>query len=295
MSDGGGQAGTGGHFDPQSRLPLYHQIYVLLRDRISAGQIPAGATVPGEQDLAQEFGVSRITAKRALDELAAAGLVTRERGRGTRVLPQPPSPTVTASFEGWFENMARMGAETAVRVLDFAYVPAEAEAAAALGIPRGETVQRAVRVRALADTPMSYLVTHVPAEIGRRFDREALASGPLLTLLERAGVKVASAEQIVSATLADAGVAAALDTHVGAALLEVRRIVSDTDGRPVEYIHALYRPDRYRFQMAMSRVGEAGAMRWTTGPEAADSLVSRAPGGATDRTAARTTTEVSAS
>ena len=51
--------------------PLYHQMFTLLRDRILSGDIPCGSRIPTEFDLAEAFGVSRITAKRALDELAA--------------------------------------------------------------------------------------------------------------------------------------------------------------------------------------------------------------------------------
>ena len=60
--------------------PLYHQMFTLLRDRILSGEIPRGSRIPTEFDLAESFGVSRITAKRALDELAAEGLVERRRG-----------------------------------------------------------------------------------------------------------------------------------------------------------------------------------------------------------------------
>ena len=71
--------------DDQLRTPLYHQIYLVLRDKIVDGVFGANDIVPGEQEVVRQFGVSRITAKRALDELAASGLVVRERGRGTRV------------------------------------------------------------------------------------------------------------------------------------------------------------------------------------------------------------------
>lgn len=250
--------------DPNARVPLYHQIFLILRNRIFGGEVRPGELVPGEQELAAEFNVSRITAKRALNELAGAGLVVRERGRGTRVTHRPKAPAVTSSIEGWLENISLMGIATEARVLDFGYLAASEDIAHALELDPGTDVQHAVRVRSLDGEPMSYLVTYVPADIGRQYDREDLDTKPLLLLLELAGVKVASARQTISATLADSEVAGALAVHAGSPLIEVRRVVRDAFGRPVEYIRALYRPDIYRFEMSMNRVREREGMRWTT-------------------------------
>jgi len=250
--------------DPNARVPLYHQIFLILRNRIYGGDVQPGELVPGEQDLAAEFNVSRITAKRALNELADAGLVVRERGRGTRVTHRPPAPAVTSSIEGWLENASLMGVATSARVLEFGYVAASEDIAHALEIEAGMEVQHAVRVRSLDGEPMSYLVTYVPADIGQQFDREDLDTTPLLLLLELAGVKVASARQTISATIADSEVASALSVHAGVPLIEVRRVVRDSSGRPVEYIRVLYRPDVYRFEMSMNRVREREGMRWAT-------------------------------
>jgi GntR family transcriptional regulator len=268
-----GVAGVAGgrpaaRLDADTRVPLYHQLFVLLRNRIYAGELRAGELVSGEQELCGAFGVSRITAKRALNELANAGLVVRERGKGTRVVKRPPPPAVTSSIEGWLENISLMGLATEARVLEFGYVPASEDIAQALELASGTEVQRAVRVRILDGEPMSYLVTYVPSEIGRQYDREELNKRPLLNLLERAGVEVASARQTISASVADSQVATALSTHAGAPLIEVRRVVRDTGGRPVEYIRVLYRPDLYRFEMSMRRVREKEGMRWATLPSA---------------------------
>jgi GntR family transcriptional regulator len=252
-----------GRLDPAARVPLYHQLFVILRNRIYGGELSAGDLVPGEQDLCGEFGVSRITAKRALNELANAGLVIRERGKGTRVVKRPPPPAVTASIEGWLENISLMGIVTEARVLEFAYVPASEDIGNALELEQGTEVQRAVRVRILDGQPMSFLITYVPRDIGLQYDREDLNAKPLLHLLERAGVEVASARQTISATVADPDVAGALSIHAGAPLIEVRRVVRDSSGRPVEYIRVLYRPDLYRFEMSMRRVREKEGMRWT--------------------------------
>lgn len=249
--------------DADSRIPLYHQLYLLLRDRVQRGGFAVGDLVPGEAELAGRHGVSRITARRALNELAATGLVVRERGRGTRVVVGGADAAMSASIEGWLENASRMGAATRARVLEFDYRAADDDVINALKLPAGATIQRAVRVRLLDGAPMSWLLTCVPEDIGRGYTRAQLEDVALLQLLERGGVEVSRAYQSISATLADVEVAAALDVPVGAPLLEVRRVVHDAGGRPVEYIRVLYRPDRYRFDMTMQRAAPDDAIRWS--------------------------------
>jgi GntR family transcriptional regulator len=245
------------------RVPLYHQIYLILRQKILSSEFDFDERVPSEQELVDEYKVSRITARRALDELAAEGLVIRQRGKGTRVRFRPPTQVIDSSIEGLLENLLAMGLETSVSLLKFEYVNANDEVARALHCEAGTIVQRAVRVRSIDSGPFSYLVTYVPQDIGSNYDANDLASNPLLQLLERSGVTVDGAEQTITATLADADIATQLNTEIGAALLEVKRVVMDQDGRPVEYIRALYLPDQYQYHMVLSRVKGEKVNTWT--------------------------------
>lgn len=263
------ETATGDLAHPQLQLgtqglktPLYHQIYLILKGQITDGIYGPDARLPSEQDLTERFGVSRITAKRAMDELAADGLVVRERARGTRVIYQPPSAPIPSSVEGLLENLIAMGLETTARLLEFEYLPASEAIAQALELEVGQEVQRAVRVRYLDNAPFSHLTTYVPAGIGRQFGADELSSLSLLSLLERCGVKVESAEQTISATLADAVIAQHLGVDVGSALMKITRMVRDQTGAPVEFITALYRPDRYQYRMALSRVHGESENRW---------------------------------
>lgn len=246
-----------------ARTPLYHQIYLVLRQRIVDGEFADGDILPGEFELAEVYGVSRITAKRALDELAKDGLVRRERGRGTMVSHRREDGPMQAQFEGQLEDLLAMGMETSVDLLEFAYMPASAEVASALDCAPGDEVQMSVRVRSVRGEPFSHLTTYVPGDIGRKFGEKDLAQRPLLALLEKSGVHVDAAEQTITATLADTGTARRLDTTVGAPLIKVVRIVQDIDGRPVEYITALYRPDRYQYHMNLTRQAEGKAKVWS--------------------------------
>ena len=255
---GGDQAGQPrAGLDHDTGVPLYHQIEVILRERIVGGDLPPGTAVPGEQALCDTYGVSRITARRALNELARTGLVVRAPGRGTRVADRPPLPVLSSPLEGWLQAGSEMARRTSVEVLAFDHGPAGPEVAAALGLGEEATVQRNVRVRRLGAEPMSYLVSCLPEEVGRLIAPEDLDATPLVSLLERAGVSVAAADQTIGATLADPVVGAALRVPAGAPLLEARRIVHDADGRPVQHTRALYRPEMYRICVRMERVGGA--------------------------------------
>lgn len=258
------------------KTPLYHQIYLILKEQITDGVYGADGRLPSEQDLTERFGVSRITAKRAMDELAAEGLVVRERARGTRVIYQPPSAPIASSIEGMLENLIAMGLETTVKLLDFAYLPASNSVAEALEIESGAEVQRAVRVRYLDGAPFSHLTTYVPSAIGRQFTAEELSSLPLLALLERCGMTVDSASQTISATLADDVVARCLGADAGSALMKITRVVRDQNGKPVEFITALYRPDRYQYRMSLSRVQGETEKRWSADDNAGKTEASKA-------------------
>ncbi|MEO1688480.1 MAG: GntR family transcriptional regulator, partial [Pseudomonadota bacterium] len=224
------------------------------RDRLASGELAAGDRLPSEAELCAIWGVSRITAKRAMDLLAADGLVERARGRGTTVLHRAPAPPAAARLEGWLENLHRLADATEVELLDFGYRAAPRHVADQLRLPAGAPVQRAVRVRRLDGAAVSHLESWVPEALGRRWDAEALRSGSLLRLLEGSGVRLASARQSISAAAATPAVAAALGLSPGAALLDVRRRVLDAGGRPVEYIRTLYRPDLHRYEMELGGV-----------------------------------------
>ncbi|MEI4472319.1 GntR family transcriptional regulator [Frigidibacter sp. MR17.24] len=245
-----------------SVLPKHHQVYLVLRQQIRDGAF-AGQAMPPELALAGQFGVSRITIRRAMERLTAEGAVERARGRGTfaRAGEGAGASPVAASLSGNLENLLAMGLETEVRLLSHGFVPAPAEVAGALGIAARAQVLRTERVRALAGRPFSHLTAWLPEEIGRALPVEGLRTRPLLELIEAAGHRVARARQVISASLAAPDVAAALEVEPGAALLAIRRTVFDDGGRAVQRIHGLYRPDTYEHEMEYER-GPGAAPLW---------------------------------
>jgi GntR family transcriptional regulator len=135
--------------------------------------------------------------------------------------------------------------------------------AQALGLAQGAGVQKAVRVRSTRDGPLSHITTWIPGDLAH-FGKRELAKKPILTLLEESGVRLGGARQTISARLADSQVAPHLGVAIGSALLAVRRLVHDEQGRPVQWLHGLYLPDRYEYQMQLSRVGDIAANVWVS-------------------------------
>ncbi len=242
--------------------PLYHQIYLILLDKIVSGTYALGSRVPSEHEIEKSFGVSRITARKALDKLAADGLVNRRRGRGTIVISRPSLSSVTGDAPGLMENLLAMALETDVELLDFAYVRAGPLVAEALDVHFDDIVQRAVRVRRKTKLAFSYAITHIPEDIGRKFSEKNMKEHPMLTLIERAGHKISHARQALSATLADSTIGPALGVNIGSALLKVTRIVFDANDRAVEHIVVHYRPDLYQLNLNLSRVKAKSVNHW---------------------------------
>ena len=251
-------------------LPKYHQVYLVLREQLHEGKFSNG--LPGELSLMSQFGVARVTVRRALQELAQEGLISREPGRGTRSLVGRVSSSKQhgqvheqqARLSGLLENLVTMGLRTTVKVLSVEKLLATEEVAQALDLSDGSWVQKAQRVRSTKEGPLSHITTWVPFDIAQSFGRKELAQKPILVLLEESGVKVGRAQQSISAKLADAQLAQQLDVSVGSALLAVKRLIYDENDKPVQWLHGLYRPDRYEYQMQLSRIGDIDAKVWVS-------------------------------
>lgn len=247
-------------------LPKYHQIYLVLKEQLLEGHFVDG--LPGEMALMKRFEVARVTIRRALELLANEGLVLRQAGRGT--VPTAVSASTQAAETrqqgraGLLDNLVSISLGTRVKVLELETIMAPPQVAQALQLPAGAPVQKAVRVRSTKHGPLSHITTYVPAQLAGHFGRRELGREPILVLLEKSGLQLGRAHQRISARLADAVTATALDVPVGSALLAVRRLVFDQQDRPIQWLHGLYRPDRYEYEMKLSRVGDVDARVWVS-------------------------------
>ena len=241
--------------DSDDSSPLYQQIFNLLRSRIKNGVFAFNTKLPAEETLAVELGVSRITVKRAMNELAAAGLVTRYRGRGTIVSYNNRTPPVLGNFSTPLEHLRRLGFETEIELKFIQTVPATLDIATELFIEPGTEVQYVERVRHLEDAPFSHIQNYTPMDIARKIPAVDIATHPFTKLLAEAGHEIVSAEQTIQARNVRGSVAQALMLADGAAVLTIRRILRDASHRAVQFTISNYRADRYQYHMIIDDVG----------------------------------------
>lgn len=241
---------------PARAAPLHLQVFIKLRDAIFRGDLSEGLQLPGELALGEHFNVSRITIRRALDELAARGLVERVQGRGTTVRPRSAFSPVVADVNGLLERNVLIGLETTSKLSEFAYVPAPMTIAQALNLKRGERVQMAIRIRYREGAPFAHVTSWIPERVGRRFGAKELRQTPVLALLEQRGVTIDYIEQTISAESATRAVARALVIDPGAPLLKVERIVFAEDGVAVEKSQVFYPAQRHQYRITLRRGSE---------------------------------------
>uniref|UniRef100_UPI0035C95C83 GntR family transcriptional regulator n=1 Tax=uncultured Sphingomonas sp. TaxID=158754 RepID=UPI0035C95C83 len=230
-------------------LPLYQQIFLALRDEILSGRRPLGENLPTEHDLSALYGVSRITARRALDELAGHGLVERRRRIGTRVIFRAPATPIEANIDQAIESLIAFGRDTQVRVVALAEEPAADHIAPRLGLAPGAATLRALRVRYLDDAPLGAIESHVPLHLAAGLTRERLTETPLLEILRESGHAIGGGTQTIAAIAADPARAALLGTEPRAPLIRIERVVHDLAGKPLLLTIAEYRGDRYRLAL----------------------------------------------
>jgi GntR family transcriptional regulator len=214
-----------------------------LRDRVAAGRVGPRGALPGELDLATEYGTSRVTVRRALDVLRREGLVTSRRGAGWFVAGDPvrqPLGRVT-TIEAALEAA---GARPGRRVLAFGFVPAPAAVAAALQLDAGGEVLRVERLNLADGQPFAHVVVWVRADVGADVSRADVEHSPFYDLLPLRGVVLTHVHQAIGASLASPATAAHLDVAAGSALLVARRTTYDADGAPVLYAEHCYPADR---------------------------------------------------
>lgn len=244
-----------------NRVPLYHQLYLILRSKIHDGEYPPTAFLPGEHELANKYSVSRITAVRALNELAASGLVVRQQGRGTRVLAganatvmRGPTETLRAAPGSYVDidspGHIQHSQHEISKVLRFELVPSPIEVATALDLEAGETVLFIERLRLFDAQPFSHLQSFLHQDYHAKWKGDPLTQS-VASLLESAGVHLARVHEKVTATLADDISSALFSIPVGSPLLKITKTAFDEHDKPIEYSIATYPPEQYQYQVTV--------------------------------------------
>jgi GntR family transcriptional regulator len=241
--------------DVASRGPIakYHLVEMTLAVRIRDGAYHDG--LPGERELAAEFGVARVTIRSALKRLAQQGLVARRQRRGTVAVSGRHGPT-RRLLRDHIDKFLDHDRPTKRKVIGFEVVPATPAVAQALDLEPAEHVLRVVRVRSAGATPITYTEVFVPARLARSITRTALNRRSFIEVLEAAGVRIMTADQSVGSEGAPPHVASALGVPLLCPMLKVRRVIRGHDGMAVQLLLGWYRADRLELRMQLSRTDD---------------------------------------
>lgn len=241
--------------DPDSAMPLYHQLKDALRRQIEAGTWRPHQAIPPERSLIDRFGVSRITVRQALSDLVGEGLLYRERGRGTFVAARvrPPIAEMLSNLTGHVEELHQLGFTPVVEVLSLTERPLPDDLAQVLDRPAGSPVWWLSRRVLVEGDPLMLTENLVPADLGIPFDRQDLTKTPVARVLEEFGLVPTRGIQRISAQVAGPREADLLHVRVGEAMLKVERVISGADDRPLEWSRTVYRADRYEYEVELRR------------------------------------------
>ncbi|BEU28437.1 GntR family transcriptional regulator [Paraburkholderia sp. 22B1P] len=229
---------------------LHRQMFLVLRERIATGRYPADSLLPTEEDLCKHFGVSRITVRRALDDLEAAGYLRRRQGLGTFVSSDLPAVREAATLN-FVEALHKSAEETRVEVLSVEKGEPPSMIAQQLDLAAGDKAVHALRLRRIGDVPVMVSDAWVPERFAKSISAATLKKHAMYEILLNQGIEFGRVIQEVTAFAADPTFARWLDTEVGMPLLRLSRIVYDGARTPVQHLTLTINPEHSRIVVDM--------------------------------------------
>ncbi|OSC41720.1 GntR family transcriptional regulator [Mycobacterium decipiens] len=245
-----GSSASSGPVSATAGVPLHRQLFLVLHDEIDRGAIAPGDALPTEQTLCDQFGVSRITVRRALADLAEQGYIERRQGVGSFVLEHGRADR-SSPGRSYLEGLRQTQFETEVAMIELGVRRPPRLVADAL--ETSGQLLHVVRVRRQRRTGEPLIVSDVwlPAGLANTLTESALRRAPLYRLLKDAGVSVDRVRHEITAEIAGPRNAHLLDTAIGAALLRINRLIFEA-GAPHHYQSVLLSPNRSRVLLSQS-------------------------------------------
>ncbi|POF27952.1 GntR family transcriptional regulator [Roseibium marinum] len=230
--------------------PLYRRLSAALSDALKSGILSASAHLPSERKLSDKLDLSRVTVRRALDELQADGFLQRRQGARTSVTPRLEKPL--SVLTGFSEELQARGLEPGQRWISRKTVNPTPTESMALGLPPTEPIVRLVRVRLADGVPIAVERAAVP----KMFLPDGnMVSLSLYAALASAGAAPARGIQRIRAGIMTKLDAELLEAEPGTPLLIVERRCFLDDGRPVEFTETRYNGERYDFSAELLTPG----------------------------------------
>lgn len=236
--------------DRYSPVPIYRQLQAQLEALITSGACQPQEPLPSDNALAQTLHISVMTVRQAMGLLVSEGLIYREKGRGTFIMPHLLDHHLQR-LEGFSEDMRARGLKPHSRILIFEQRTPSEGIARRLGIEPDAVVTYIKRLRLADERPVAVHDAYLNHRQITRSELEKI--GSLYELLERTGVQLLEADETLEAGAADDEIAALLGIEPGAPVLIASRLSWDHLHAPVEWVRAVYRADFYRYAVRLRR------------------------------------------
>jgi GntR family transcriptional regulator len=234
-------------------IPLYHQLKTLLLERIRTGEMKPNDRLPAEDELAATHGVSKATVRQALNDLAVAGVLRREQGRGTFVA-EPKLAQGPREMTSFTDEMRSRGFHPTSRVLNQDVIEAETDIAEKLRVTEGAPVMRLKRLRLADDEPMGIQTAYLALALAPRLVEEEFTNASLYEALERKySLWPAHAQETYVAVLLDRADAKLLKVAAASPALSAERVSYLSSGQPLEVTYSIMRGDRYQIVLDLTR------------------------------------------
>lgn len=237
--------------DKKSPMPLYFQIEEAIKQKIDKGEWIAGTMISSEREFAENYEVSRMTVRQAINNLVNDGYLTRRKGKGTFVSAKKIEQKLLG-LTSFTEDMRSRGYRPASKLVSFHTIQANQRLANALEIAEHQEVYEIKRVRLANDIPMAIETTFVPVQL-LYLQESQIKEGSLYSQVESAGFEIDYATQSLEASIARDAESEILEIAKGAPVLLIERQTFLTNGMPLELVHSVYRGDRYKFMIDMKR------------------------------------------
>jgi GntR family transcriptional regulator len=229
-----------------SRVPRYHQIAQSLRERMVDGSLAPGARLDNQRRLAQEYGVTLMTLRQALEVLERDGLIARRHGLGTFVASRSVDYDIL-SLRTFAGDLSARGEDVATRFLRAQFEQADRDVARALGMRPRQRVFALERLRLVAGRPTSFQASYLAAALGEEVAKADLRVTPLRQVLSfKLGIEIAVARETVSAVPLAAQAARDLGCRTGVPSFRSDRLSASADGTPIVYDRVFIPGDRFR-------------------------------------------------
>lgn len=236
-----------------SATPLYRQLDAIMRKKVQTGEWQPHDIIPSENELAKLYGLSRMTARMVVSQLAREGLLYRVHGKGTFVAEKK----ITAhslSYVGIREQMEEMGFQTTTRILRIQRAPVAPKIAERFNLDPEDEFCTIERLRLLEGAPFSLHYTWIPSSLCPGLEKQDLSSRQLCDILREdydlTRRHVVETLESIAATKYESNM---LEVKKDFHLLMLKNFISDENDNPFEYSKLLFRGDRIKLRFVYDR------------------------------------------